>query len=160
MTAHFPQLLTLERIGARPIKTTKELAQLWVSSITRCMTNCPYKKGKEYDKYRRKVVSGFISWLFEYECQDCGEENPTKPLDCHHLDPTTKVESVSQLVKCGKYKKALLELLKCAYLCNVCHYKRHANLGDLDEDFTTINRRRHTYLQNLLGLSDSSTVGG
>ena len=124
------------------------------------MSNCPYGKGKRYDQYRRKVVSGFIGWLFEYTCQGCKEENPTKILDCHHLDPTTKVDAISQIVKGGNYKKALQEMLKCAYLCNVCHYKRHANLGDLDEDFQTINRRRHTYLQNLLGLSDSSTVGG
>jgi len=123
------------------------------------MTNCPYKKGKEYDKYRRKVVSGFISWLFEYECQDCGEENPTKILDCHHLDPEVKRDSVSRIVAKGKYIQAVEELLTCAYLCNVCHYKRHANLGDLDEDFTAINRRRHTYLQNLLGVSDAGTMG-
>ena len=160
LTVHFPQLLTLERTGARRIDSIDKLVQLWVSSNSMCMSNCPYKSGKDYFRYRRKVVSGFIGWLFEYKCQDCQEENPTKTLDCHHLDPTTKLSSVSQLVKCGKYKKALLELLKCAYLCNVCHYKRHANLGDLDEDFQTINRRRHTYLQNLLGLSDSSTMGG
>ena len=94
MTAHFPQLLTLERIGARRIDSIDELTHLWVSSISMCMSNCPYRKSKEYDKYRRKVVSGFIGWLFEYTCQDCKEENPTKTLDCHHLDPDTKVIAV------------------------------------------------------------------
>ena len=159
LTVHFPQLATLERIGARPIDSIEELAQLWSNSITMCMTNCPYKKSKEYDKYRRKVVSGFIAWLFEYSCQDCGESNPTKILDCHHLDPEIKTDSVSRIVAKGKYIKAVEELLTCAYLCNVCHYKRHANLGDLDEDFTAINRRRHTYIQNLLGVSDAGTMG-
>jgi hypothetical protein len=150
----------LERTGARRIDSIDELYYLWYGSIPRLMSNCPYGKGKKYNQYRRKVVSGFIAWLFEYTCQDCNEVNPTKILDCHHIDPTTKIDTVSQIVKGGNYKKALQELLKCAYLCNVCHYKRHANLGDLDEDFQIINRRRHTYLQNLLGLSDSSTVGG
>ena len=73
------------------------------------MSNCPYKSGKDYFRYRRKVVSGFIGWLFEYKCQDCQEENPTKTLDCHHLDPTTKVEAISQIVKSGNYKKALTD---------------------------------------------------
>ena len=123
------------------------------------MSNCPYVHGNDKSRYRRKVVSGFIGWLFEYRCQDCGEENPTKTLDCHHIDPTAKIDGVSQIVKGGKYQQALEEMLKCAYLCHVCHYKRHANLGDLDEDFTAINRRRHTYLQNLLGVSDAGTMG-
>ena len=159
MTAHFPQLATLERIGARPIDSIEELAQLWISSISMGMSNCPYRHGKEKSRYRRKVVSGFIGWLFEYRCQDCCQVNPTKTLDCHHIDPSNKIDRVSQIVKGGNYQQGLEELLKCAYLCNVCHYKRHANLGDIDEDFKAINRRRHTYIQNLLGVPDAGTMG-
>ena len=162
LTAHFPQLATLERIGARHIDSIEELVSLWTNSISMGMSNCPYKSHgdhNEYKKYRRKVISGFIGWLFEYRCQDCGQENPTKTLDCHHLDPRTKIKGVSQIVKSGKYQLALEEILKCAYLCNVCHYKRHNRIGDIDEDFKAINRRRHTYIQNLLGVSDAGTMG-
>ena len=49
------------------------------------------------------------------------------------------------------YAKYFKEILKCVYVCENCHYQRHADMGDVNEDFTTINRRRHTYIQNLLG---------
>jgi hypothetical protein len=111
-------------------------------------------KSKEYNRKRRKVVSGFLAWLFEYTCQDCRICNETKVLDFHHLDPTQKINSVSKIVKSGRYLQALQEVLKCVYLCNVCHYKRHNQSGDLDEEFKAINRRRHSCVQNLLGCSE------
>ena len=157
MAAHFPQLAMLEKIGAKPIRTLEELDQLRHTQCRMLMRDCPYKQKhqkKQYDAYRYKAYAGFYSWLFDYTCQDCGLKNETKTLHFHHIDPTTKSFGVMTVVKLKNQIRVFEEILKCVYLCENCHYQRHADMGDVDEEFQTINRRRHTMLQNLLGCTD------
>ena len=106
---------------------------------------------KGYDKYFHKVRAGFYAWLFNFTCQDCGLMNDTRSLNFHHVIPEDKELTVIQNAGIQDKIKLFKEILKCVYICENCHYQRHADMGDLDEDFTAINRRRHTYIQNLLG---------
>ena len=157
MAAHFPQLAILEKRGLTHIKTLEDLVVFMTQVNTMLYKYNPHKKGSRkkdaaYTKYRRTVRKGFLAWLFNYTCQDCGTMNETKALHFHHLNPDLKHFNILQ-GSVEKPNKVLLfeEILKCVYLCENCHYQRHADIGDVDEDFTTINRRRHTYIQNLLG---------
>ena len=114
----------------------------------------PYKQKtdrKAYDRYFHKVRAGFFAWLFDFTCQDCGLRNETRSLNFHHVIPEDKELTIIQNAGIQDKIKLFKEILKCVYVCENCHYQRHADMGDLDEDFTTINRRRHTYIQNLLG---------
>ena len=65
-------------------------------------------------------------------CQssDCGwtGEFTTAMLHADHIDPTTKIQDVSTMVKSQKSIKLIKEELnKCRILCANCHYRRHAN---------------------------------
>ena len=119
----------------------------------------PKHQRKDYDKYYHKVRAGFYSWLFNFTCQDCGVVNNTRPLNFHHIEPKNKELTIIQSAGIKDKKKLFKEILKCVYVCETCHYQRHADMGDIDEDFTTINRRRHTYIQNLLGCTEGNGMG-
>ena len=106
---------------------------------------------KKYDAYLYKIRAGFYSWLFDFTCQDCGLRNETRTLHFHHVIPATKEIDIQRSTGWKIKIKTFKEILKCVYICENCHYQRHADMGDTDEDFTAINRRRHTYIQNLLG---------
>ena len=158
MAAHFPQLAILERHGLKHIKTLEDLVVFMKQVNTILYKKNPniQRKGRSdanaYQKYRREVRKSFLAWLFCYTCQDCGLVNDTRALHFHHLNPANKLFNILQGGACESDKHKLVkEILKCVYICENCHYQRHANIGDVNEDFTTINRRRHTYIQNLLG---------
>jgi hypothetical protein len=157
LAAHFPQLATLEKLGLTHIKTLEDL-DLFIRQMTTLLNQSnPHSTihcRKKYDKYYHKVRSSVYPWLFEYTCQDCGLVNATRSFHFHHLDPTKKQFNIlGGDGGAGRKDKLKIfkEIFKCVYVCENCHYQRHADMGDLDEDFKAINRRRHTYIQNLLG---------
>ena len=157
LAAHFPQLATLEKLGLTHIKTLEDLVVFMKQMNSMLLKSNPFNttlQRRSYDQYRHKILAGFYSWLFCFTCQDCGLTNETRPLNFHHLVPEDKELTIIQ--SCGIQDKIKLfkEILKCVYICENCHYQRHADMGDLDEDFTAINRRRHTYIQNLLGCTE------
>ena len=161
LAAHFPQLATLEKHGAKPINTIEKLARLWIASYKYLLSDNIHSHKTEkikYDRYRRVSNAGFLGWLHNFTCKDCNFKNDTKLFEFHHRDPKQKLFTVLG-GGLGKHTvevrvEYLKEVLKCDYLCPLCHYKRHSNLGDVDEDFKAINRRRHSYIQNVLGCSD------
>jgi hypothetical protein len=71
-------------------------------------------------------------------CQICGEGH-NAVLDFHHLDPSTKDISVSDL-KSSDYSpyRMVEEISKCACLCANCHRKLHYfnNVKDLTESLS------------------------
>lgn len=57
-------------------------------------------------------------------CCKCGEVR-SYVLDFHHVDPTTKDDSVSHLLKTASVEHLLEELSKCIVLCANCHREWH-----------------------------------
>lgn len=61
-------------------------------------------------------------------CYECGEDN-ADILVFHHLDPDTKLDDISNLVKRNvSYDIILDEIEKCIVLCWNCHRKLHLEL--------------------------------
>ena len=69
----------------------------------------------------KKEWRAFKATLF---CTKCGF-NHSAALDFHHVDPNTKLDSVTRLVTDGRYKAALEEVKKCVVLCANCHRIHH-----------------------------------
>ena len=146
----------MEKRGLKHIKTLEDLV-VFMKQMTTVLNNLNPNGNKNktdkraYDAYYYKIKAGFYAWLFAFTCQDCGLVNETRTFNFHHVIPENKELTI--LMNTGMKDKIKLfkEILKCVYVCENCHYQRHADMGDLDEDFTAINRRRHTYIQNLLG---------
>ena len=68
-------------------------------------------------------------------CADCGREFPEVCMDFHHLDESTKLDSIkvrpknrSMVWTLCKYSRQRIdeELNKCVVLCACCHRIRHA----------------------------------
>ena len=71
----------------------------------------------------RKIVFGYLA---DHNCVDCGEADPIV-LDFDHLDPDTKVESISRLItNFAKPDVLRAEMEKCEVRCANCHRRRHA----------------------------------
>ncbi len=67
--------------------------------------------------------------MLEWREQGCAwcPERCADALVAHHLDPSTKLFSVSDGVKRGcSARRMLAELAKCICLCCNCHAKHHA----------------------------------
>lgn len=57
-------------------------------------------------------------------CIKCKQNHPAT-LDFHHVDSSTKEESVNKLVKNRAFKRAMKEVEKCIVLCANCHRIHH-----------------------------------
>lgn len=82
------------------------------------------KKRNRRDK-TRFIYTQILNTL---TCQICGEDH-NSVLDFHHIDPTTKLSSVSDL-KSKDYSWEIMveEMSKCACLCSNCHRKYHSGV--------------------------------
>ena len=74
---------------------------------------------KRWKDRKRKVVE-----LFGGKCSKCGYNKNLAALQFHHLDPTQKEYSFSQL-KLYKWEIVIKELKKCIMLCSNCHAEEH-----------------------------------
>lgn len=64
----------------------------------------------------------------------CCSEDASVTLEFHHVDPSTKKATVSQLVKRGaSWPEVLEEMKKTVTVCSNCHRKIHAGLIDNPE---------------------------
>ncbi len=68
------------------------------------------------DKWR-----SFKATLF---CVKCGQDHPAT-FDFHHVDSSTKEESINKLLKNRAFKRAMEEVKKCVVLCANCHRIHH-----------------------------------
>ena len=57
-------------------------------------------------------------------CQKCGEKR-IYVLDCHHLDASTKLGNINDMIKSSGKEKLQKELNKCIVLCSNCHREFH-----------------------------------
>lgn len=86
-----------------------------------------YKAHKyELQKKRRQELR---EWFDDYKktlkCSQCPEDH-IACLDFHHLDPSKKEMSLSNLLTNGWSKERIMEEVdKCIVLCSNCHRKLH-----------------------------------
>lgn len=58
-------------------------------------------------------------------CARCGYMECIEALDYHHIDPTTKKDTVARLLTHYNAKDGLKEIEKCIILCANCHRYYH-----------------------------------
>lgn len=75
---------------------------------------------------RRKVKRRAVEYLGN-KCSKCGNSYPDSVYDFHHIDPSRKEETLSYLLRCGKWENIKKELKKCILVCANCHRIIHNN---------------------------------
>jgi 5-methylcytosine-specific restriction endonuclease McrA len=86
-------------------------------------------KKREKDRTKRKKIFTIkvIKWLDNKKlrkgCQHCGYKKHAIALQFHHIDPSTKENSISEMHKntLPRFKKIVKEIWKCIILCANCH---------------------------------------
>lgn len=105
------------------------------SSCKSCMAES-YKRsrGNRLDHYKavqatRNVANTarFQEWKAGQKCQCCGETE-TCCLDLHHLDPSEKEGTISNITASWSWERLKLEIDKCIVVCSNCHRKIHAGV--------------------------------
>ena len=151
--------LKLEEIGLKHIDTFDKLIRFCLSFHKFLLTKNPYvRKESGYHAYRYQVRMYILGLLRNFTCEHCNKIDLKRSLHFHHVNPETKRFRISRI---GSHSliKGLKESLKCVYLCDECHYQEHLKMGDYYGYFETIDRWRHPYLQNLLGSTNSGSLG-
>ena len=73
----------------------------------------------------QKAINAKIVDSFKAQgCAKCGEKR-LYMLDCHHIDPSTKINTLNQMVKSNSEIGIRQELKKCIVLCANCHREFH-----------------------------------
>lgn len=80
------------------------------------------KKATElkYINKKRKII---IDFLLTHPCVDCSETDIVV-LDFDHIDPSTKVMNISDLVNRGSLSALTEEIKKCEIRCANCHRRK------------------------------------
>ena len=99
----------------------KEYARKWHSEHK-------LPKAKQTSFNKRKAM---VEEAKNHPCAICKKEFPPCAMDLHHIDPSTKAEGVSGMMRIGSYQKLQEEIDKCVPLCAICHRLLHNNLAEL-----------------------------
>ncbi len=77
----------------------------------------------ELKKYKKYLNNWYKVRKENNKCRMCGK---TKYLQYHHVDPSTKVETIAHMVHDAWPKEDIVkEMAKCIVLCRSCHCKTH-----------------------------------
>ena len=81
------------------------------------------EKKKEFEKRNKDFIQRIKS---KSECCKCGLNHKPYLLEFHHLDPSTKYKSITDL-QFNAYSMKLIkeEIRKCVMVCRNCHMKFH-----------------------------------
>lgn len=83
------------------------------------------EKYREYDRNRKEKNRKWLQSIKEkLSCSKCDEKR-WWVLDFHHLDPTQKENSISNLLIRFNKNKIIEEIDKCIVLCANCHRDLH-----------------------------------
>ena len=153
--------LKLEEIGLKHIDTFDKLVAFCEGFYKFLLSKNPYNRYNysKYSAYLRHCRMYLFVLLKNFRCERCGTVNRKRALNFHHENPEEKRDKISRLVWTEPFRKSLSELFKCIYLCDERHYHEHLKMGDYYGYFETIDRWRHTYIQSMLGSTDSSSLG-
>lgn len=66
-------------------------------------------------RYKEIIEEHFGEW----KCNKCGFVGEPRQFDCHHIDPSTKINTISNLRT--SFNLLRKELHKCELLCANCH---------------------------------------
>jgi hypothetical protein len=70
-----------------------------------------------------------VAYLQSNPCIDCGEED-WQVLEFDHVEPSTKLESVSYLARRRPWEIVKAEIEKCEVRCANCHRRRTAHVNN------------------------------
>jgi predicted nucleic acid-binding Zn ribbon protein len=85
---------------------------------------------KSFRKHRKQVLVDCLGG----ECNRCGYSRYTGALDFHHIDESSKTDSISNYLKNPVSILSMIEeAKKCVLLCRICHAELHGGLWTLDE---------------------------
>lgn len=81
------------------------------------------ERNKNNRKHENHKIAAHIAFVdkFHTACQDCGT---VEDLCFHHVDPNTKLYSVSQMYR-KSHALVKQEIAKCISMCRSCHSKLH-----------------------------------
>ena len=80
---------------------------------------------------RRKAYREFVDeYKLEHGCKACSYRKCVTSLEFHHLDESTKVDTISKMVQNRRPISSIMaEMEKCIILCANCHRELH-NIAD------------------------------
>jgi hypothetical protein len=110
-----------------------------------------YKNNKAYYKSNKAALDKrnkeFIQrYKKQCKCAKCGLANKPYLLEFHHIDPTTKFKSVTDL-QFNAYSMKLIkdEIRKCVMICRNCHMEfHHLERNNLVSTFTQYLTEKYT----------------
>lgn len=116
-----------------------ETKQCSICGLEKPLTDFAFRDKKEgiYRANCRKCQSDYASrrYYFNKEildktkegksCVRCGYSECVEALDYHHIDPTTKKDTVARLLTHYNVEDGLKEIEKCVLLCANCHRLYH-----------------------------------
>jgi hypothetical protein len=83
---------------------------------------------RKYRKHRQD----FINEAKSKGCEICGYKKCTAALVFHHRDPSTKVDTISNMAcRCASVEDIRAEMDKCTLLCQNCHHELHISEGNM-----------------------------
>lgn len=104
----------------------------------------PERKNKirSRSKEHRKNIKDFIlNYKKQCSCAICGDSR-WYVLDFHHVDQSTKIKTITDMVHTDTSLKILkLELEKCIPVCANCHREIHYKLGYIKDQGEQLNGR-------------------
>lgn len=122
------QILKLRSEG----KSYSEIQSITGAAISTIRYHCsPHYREcsqKRKSKSRRTNLS-MLKELGGSKCQICGYNRCMNALEFHHKDMSTKLESVSELLRLSSIDNAKEEIKKCILLCANCHREVHAGIA-------------------------------
>ena len=106
---------------------------------THYANNTSYYK-KKARKHTKRYIMQARQAVYEFKlsnpCSTCGEPDP-RVLEFNHIQPSEKSHNVSEMVKAGYSKGAIVkEIYKCEVLCANCHRRKTA------EDFEYYSHKK------------------
>ena len=85
-------------------------------------THARYRYSNSKTAIRKRALREKVNALKEGPCVVCGNHYSPWQMDFDHMDPTIKVDKVSNLVrKRASYQLVVKEIAKCRLLCALCH---------------------------------------
>jgi hypothetical protein len=86
------------------------------------------EKTKQIERVRANAKQRydlFKEWRNNQSCLVCGEHSP-ECLDLHHIDPSQKEGTISELFSRWSWTRIQEEINKCIVVCSNCHRKIHS----------------------------------
>ena len=88
------------------------------------------KRKNQVGHRRRKQM---VDEAKSHPCVICNKQYPVEVMELHHIDPASKISTISQLQSIASYAKLKDEIDKCAPLCANCHRVLNHGYVDLQE---------------------------